>query len=32
MKKQYRIVSVMNGKAITVSKGQRKTRPFDLIM
>lgn len=29
---KYRIVSVLNGKVITVSQGQRKTRPGDLIM
>ena len=32
MKRQYRIASVMNGKVLTISNGQRKTRPFDLIM
>lgn len=32
MKTQYRIVSAMNGKVITVSNGQRKTRPGDLIL
>lgn len=32
MSKRYRIVSSMNGMVLTVSEGQRKTRPGDLIM
>jgi hypothetical protein len=30
--KKFRIVSAMNGKAITISKGQRKIRPGDLLI
>lgn len=32
MSKKYKIVSSMNGMVMTVSQGQRKTRPGDIIM
>lgn len=32
MNDTIKIVSRMNGKVITVSKGQKKTRPGDLLM
>lgn len=32
MSKKYRIVSSLNGMVMTVSQGQRKKRPGDLLM
>lgn len=32
MNENVKIVSRMNGKVMTVSKGQKKTRPADLLM
>lgn len=32
MSQRYRIVSAMNGMVVTVSQGQRKGRPGDLIL
>lgn len=32
MNDNIKIVSRMNGKVITVSKGQKKTKPGDLLM